>query len=50
MFFSVTNILLLFFSHVIYNKDGVEHLRMKFYIEGLRKKATVFLEMREVGI
>ncbi|RZF46067.1 hypothetical protein LSTR_LSTR004780 [Laodelphax striatellus] len=34
-------------SHVIYEKDGVEHLRMKFYIEGLRKKATVHLEMIE---
>ncbi|XP_075212949.1 mitochondrial import inner membrane translocase subunit Tim21 isoform X2 [Lycorma delicatula] len=34
-------------SHVVYMKDGVEHLRMKFYIEGLRSKATVFLEMKE---
>ncbi|XP_039291658.1 mitochondrial import inner membrane translocase subunit Tim21 [Nilaparvata lugens] len=36
-------------SHVIYEKDGVEHLRMKFYIEGLHKKATVHLEMIEDG-
>lgn len=34
-------------SHVLYNKDGVPHLRMKFYIEGIRKKATVHLEMKE---
>lgn len=34
-------------SHIFFERDGVEHLRMKFYIEGCRKKATVNLEMKK---
>lgn len=34
-------------SHVLYEKDGVNYLRMKFYLKGSRRKATVHLEMKE---
>ncbi|BES88460.1 TIM21 [Nesidiocoris tenuis] len=36
-----------FVSHVKYVKDGVEHMRMKFYLKGSRKSATVNLEVKE---
>lgn len=35
-------------SHLLYEKDGVKHLRMKFYLQGIRNKATVQLDMAEV--
>lgn len=38
----------LFFSHVEYDVGGVKHMRMKFYIEGQHRKATVNLEMKQV--
>ncbi|KAJ9584224.1 hypothetical protein L9F63_021429 [Diploptera punctata] len=34
-------------SHLYYEKDGVLHLRMKYYIQGIRKRATVHLETFE---
>lgn len=34
-------------SHVEYTKDGVNHMRMKFYIKGPHKSGTVYLEVRE---
>lgn len=35
-------------SHVVYEKDGKKHLRMKFYLQGSAHKGTVQLEMAEV--
>ncbi|KAJ8681016.1 hypothetical protein QAD02_016803 [Eretmocerus hayati] len=34
-------------SHALYEKNGVPHMRMKFYIKGSRKQGTVHLEVRE---
>lgn len=34
-------------SHLQYQKDGTNYLRMKFYVSGSRKRATVHLEMKE---
>ncbi|XP_055685303.1 mitochondrial import inner membrane translocase subunit Tim21-like [Lutzomyia longipalpis] len=34
-------------AHSVYQKDGVNHMRMQFYIQGIRNKATVHLEMKE---
>ncbi|XP_012267660.2 mitochondrial import inner membrane translocase subunit Tim21 [Athalia rosae] len=34
-------------SHTFYQKDGVPHVRMQFYIQGIRKRGTVHLDMRE---
>lgn len=34
-------------SHLLYKKDGRNYLRMKFYVSGTRKRATVHLEMKE---
>lgn len=34
-------------SHMEYQKDGINYLRMKFYLQGLRRKGTVHLEMKE---
>ncbi|XP_067006942.2 mitochondrial import inner membrane translocase subunit Tim21 [Anabrus simplex] len=34
-------------SHLLYEKDGINYLRMKFYIQGSRRRGTVHLEMRE---
>uniref|UniRef100_A0A1B6KIX5 Mitochondrial import inner membrane translocase subunit Tim21 n=1 Tax=Graphocephala atropunctata TaxID=36148 RepID=A0A1B6KIX5_9HEMI len=34
-------------SHLLYEKNGEKRLRMKFYVSGTRKRATVHLEMRE---
>lgn len=36
-------------SHVLYNRDGKQHLRMKFYLKGSVHKGTVQLEMVEVN-
>lgn len=35
-------------SHVVYEKEGRKHLRMKFYLKGNFFKGTVHLEMAEV--
>lgn len=37
-------------SHVVYEKEGRKHLRMKFYLKGSFTKGTVHLEMVEVGL
>lgn len=39
-------------SHVEYTKDGLKHMRLKFYIEGAEPglKGTVHSESKEVGI
>lgn len=34
-------------SHMEYVKDGLNYMRMKFYIEGNRRKGVVHLEMKE---
>ncbi|XP_013777324.1 mitochondrial import inner membrane translocase subunit Tim21-like [Limulus polyphemus] len=34
-------------SHLEYEKDGVNYMRMKFYIEGSQRKGTVHLEVKE---
>ncbi|KAM3964593.1 mitochondrial import inner membrane translocase subunit Tim21 [Aphomia sociella] len=34
-------------SHAVYEKDGVKHMRMKFYIKGIRNKAVVELDMKQ---
>uniref|UniRef100_A0A1L8DZT7 Mitochondrial import inner membrane translocase subunit Tim21 n=1 Tax=Nyssomyia neivai TaxID=330878 RepID=A0A1L8DZT7_9DIPT len=34
-------------AHSVYQRDGVNHMRMQFYIQGIRNKATVHLEMKE---
>lgn len=34
-------------SHVFYQKDGINMIRMKFYIQGSRRRGTVHLEMKE---
>ncbi|XP_055640847.1 mitochondrial import inner membrane translocase subunit Tim21 [Toxorhynchites rutilus septentrionalis] len=38
-------------AHTSYIKDGVQYLRMQFYVQGIRNKATVHLEkkMNESG-
>lgn len=35
-------------AHTLYELDGVRYIRMNFYIQGLRNKATVFLEKKTV--
>ncbi|XP_043255328.1 mitochondrial import inner membrane translocase subunit Tim21 [Colletes gigas] len=34
-------------NHVIFVKDGVQHMRMKFYVQGIRRRGTVTLEVQE---
>ncbi|CAL7949427.1 unnamed protein product [Xylocopa violacea] len=34
-------------SHVTFVKDGVRHMRMQFYIQGIRRRGTVNLEVQE---
>lgn len=36
-------------QHVVYEKNGKKHLRMKFYLQGTAHKGTVQLEMVEVS-
>lgn len=36
--------------HVVYEKDGRTHLRMRFYLKGTFNKGTVLLEMVEVRL
>lgn len=35
-------------SHAMYEKDGVMHMRMRFYIKGIRNKGIVELDMKKV--
>lgn len=34
-------------SHAIYEKEGAQHMRMRFYIKGTRNKAVVELDMKK---
>ncbi|CAG9566739.1 unnamed protein product [Danaus chrysippus] len=34
-------------SHAVYEKDGVKHMRMRFYIKGMRNKGVVELDMKQ---
>ncbi|KAK0180121.1 hypothetical protein PV327_005794 [Microctonus hyperodae] len=34
-------------SHAVYEQNGRMHMRMQFYIQGIRKRGTVHLEVRE---
>ncbi|XP_059617059.1 mitochondrial import inner membrane translocase subunit Tim21 [Phlebotomus argentipes] len=34
-------------AHSVYQRDGVNHMRMQFYVQGIRNKATVHLEVKE---
>lgn len=36
-------------AHQKFERDGVPHMRMQFYIQGIRNKATVHLEVRQVN-
>lgn len=36
--------------HVVYEKDGRKHLRMRFFLQGTFNKGTVQLEMVEVNL
>lgn len=36
-------------NHLLYEKDGIKYLRMKFYLQGTRNKGTVQLDMAEVS-
>lgn len=35
-------------AHSVFDRNGVPHMRMQFYIQGIRNKATVHLEMKQV--
>lgn len=35
-------------THAVYERNGIKYMRMQFYIQGIRNKATVHLEMKEV--
>jgi mitochondrial import inner membrane translocase subunit TIM21 len=34
----------------VYQKDGRNFMRMQFYVQGIRNKATAHLEMKEVSL
>lgn len=36
-------------AHTMYELEGTKHIRMNFYIQGIRNKATVFLEKKAVS-
>ncbi|XP_055921733.1 mitochondrial import inner membrane translocase subunit Tim21 [Eupeodes corollae] len=36
-------------AHSKFERNGVPHLRMQFYVQGIRNKATVHLEMKETS-
>ncbi|XP_055859386.1 mitochondrial import inner membrane translocase subunit Tim21 [Episyrphus balteatus] len=36
-------------AHSKFERNGVPHIRMQFYIQGIRNKATVHLEMKETS-
>ncbi|XP_047348271.1 mitochondrial import inner membrane translocase subunit Tim21 isoform X1 [Vespa velutina] len=37
------------FSHGFYEKDGTKYLRLKFYMEGIRRRGTVYVEAKNVS-
>lgn len=36
-------------AHSVFERNGIPHMRMQFYIQGIRNKATVHLEMVQVS-
>jgi len=40
---------LFFFSHMYYIKQGIKYMRIKFYVEGTRRRGTVYAEVKEVS-
>ncbi|KOB71045.1 putative mitochondrial import inner membrane translocase subunit tim21 [Operophtera brumata] len=34
-------------SHAIYLRDGIQHMRMRFYIKGIRNKGVVEVDMKQ---
>lgn len=36
-------------AHTSFERNGVPHIRMRFYVQGIRNKATVHLESRRVS-
>lgn len=34
-------------AHTVFERNGVPHMRMQFYVQGIRNKATVHLEMKQ---
>lgn len=36
-------------AHTNFERNGIPHMRMQFYIQGIRNKATVHLEMKQVS-
>ncbi len=39
-----------FSSHTLYDVEGDQHMRMKFYVEGPHNKGTVQLDVRKVRL
>lgn len=31
-------------------KDGIKHMRLKFYLEGTRRRGTAFVEVKKVSL
>lgn len=49
-FYPEVNIIINYcYSHSVYEVDGHKHMILKFYIQGCRKRGTVYVEMREVN-
>ncbi|CAK9809094.1 Mitochondrial import inner membrane translocase subunit Tim21 [Anthophora plagiata] len=34
-------------SHITFERDGIRHMRMKFYVQGIKRRGTVNLEVQE---
>lgn len=37
------------FSHTIFENNGIKYLRLKFYMQGLRRRGTVYVEAKDVS-
>lgn len=37
------------FSHGLYEKDGIVYLKLRFYMEGIRRKGIVYVEAKNVS-
>ncbi|XP_055385009.1 mitochondrial import inner membrane translocase subunit Tim21 isoform X2 [Condylostylus longicornis] len=37
-------------AHKVFMRNGIEHMRMQFYVQGSRQKATVHLEVKEISM
>jgi len=33
-----------------YVKDGVKYMRIRFYVQGIRRQGTVYAEVKEVSL